>query len=71
MNLRGKIRNGKVLLDDPKALPEGTQVVVRALKKSSKKAQAGHWQKAAAPQPRGASGPFYRLGQGFAAGHVR
>ena len=33
MAVRGKIRNGKVLLDNPKALPEGTEVEVRAVKK--------------------------------------
>ena len=33
MTVRGKVKNGKVLLDDPKALPEGTEVEVRPLKK--------------------------------------
>ena len=33
MTLRGKIKNGKVLLDKPGALPDGTEVVVRAVKK--------------------------------------
>ena len=33
MTIRGKIKKGKVLLDNPKALPEGTEVVVRAVKK--------------------------------------
>jgi len=33
MTIRGKIKRGKVLLDNPKALPEGTEVVVRAVKK--------------------------------------
>jgi hypothetical protein len=33
MTVRGKIKNGKVLLDNPKALPDGTEVEVRAVKK--------------------------------------
>ena len=33
MTVRGKIKNGKVLLDDPKALAEGTEVEVRPAKK--------------------------------------
>ena len=33
MTVRGKVKNGKVLLDNPKALPEGTEVEVRAVKK--------------------------------------
>jgi hypothetical protein len=33
MTIRGKIKNGKVLLDNPKALPEGTEVEVRPVKK--------------------------------------
>jgi hypothetical protein len=32
--VRGKVKNGKVLLEDPKALPEGTEVEVRPAKKS-------------------------------------
>jgi hypothetical protein len=40
MTARGKIKNGKVLLDDPKSLPEGAEVEVRPVKKvrSAKKA---------------------------------
>ena len=33
MTVRGKIRNGKVLLENPKALAEETEVEVRAVKK--------------------------------------
>ena len=32
MTVRGKIKNGKVLLDDPRAFPEGTEVEVRPVK---------------------------------------
>jgi len=32
MTVRGKIKNGKVLLDNPNALPEGTEVEVRRIK---------------------------------------
>ena len=32
MTVRGKIKNGKVVLDDPKALAEGTEVEVRPAK---------------------------------------
>lgn len=33
MTVRGKIKSGKVILDDPKALAEGTEVEVRPVKK--------------------------------------
>ncbi len=33
MTIRGKIKNGKVVLDDPKALADGTEVEVRPAKK--------------------------------------
>ena len=33
MTVRGKVKKGKVLLDNPKALPDGTEVEVRAVKK--------------------------------------
>jgi hypothetical protein len=36
MTYRGKIKNGKVHLDDPKALPDGTEVEVRPVKKPKK-----------------------------------
>ena len=40
MTVHGKIKNGKVLLDDPKALPEGTVVVVRPARKSRRSAKS-------------------------------
>jgi hypothetical protein len=36
MTVRGKVKNGKVHLDDPKALAEGTEVEVRPVKKAPK-----------------------------------
>jgi hypothetical protein len=33
MAARGKMKNGKVILDDPNALPDGTEVEVRPAKK--------------------------------------
>jgi hypothetical protein len=36
MTIRGKIRNGKVVLDKPSTFPEGTEVVVRAIRKPRK-----------------------------------
>ena len=35
MMCRGKVKNGVVVLDDPTALPEGTEVTVRAVKAAS------------------------------------
>jgi hypothetical protein len=32
MTLRGKVKSGKVLLDNPRAIPEGTEVEVRPAK---------------------------------------
>jgi hypothetical protein len=40
MTVRGKIKNGKVVLDDPQALPEGTEVEVRPVKKRKPAARA-------------------------------
>jgi len=40
MTVRGTVKNGKVLLDDPKALPEGTEVEVRPLKKHKQASKA-------------------------------
>ncbi len=34
MTIRGKIKDGKVVLDDPKVLPDGTEVEVRPVKKT-------------------------------------
>jgi hypothetical protein len=36
MTVRGKVKNGKVLLDKPDALPDGTEVEVRPLKNARK-----------------------------------
>ena len=36
MTFRGKIKSGKVLLDKPTTLPDGTEVEVRAVKKKPK-----------------------------------
>lgn len=33
MTVRGKVKNGKVVLEDPKALADGTEVEVRPAKK--------------------------------------
>jgi len=33
MTVRGKVKNGKVVLDDPQALSDGTEVEVRPAKK--------------------------------------
>ena len=40
MTVRGRIKNGKVLLDDPGAIPEGTEVVVRPAANSKPTAKA-------------------------------
>jgi hypothetical protein len=40
MAVRGRVKNGKVLLDNPKALPEGTEVEIRAVKKARKPTKA-------------------------------
>jgi hypothetical protein len=39
MPLRGKVKKGKVVLDDPRGLPEGTEVEVRPVKKRRKPAK--------------------------------
>jgi len=36
MTVRGKVKNGKVLLDDPNVLPDGTEVEVRPAKKQKR-----------------------------------
>jgi len=41
MTVRGKVKNGKVLLDNPKSLPEGTEVEVRRVKKTRKPIKLG------------------------------
>lgn len=40
MVVKGRVKNGKVLLDDPKALPEGTEVEVRPVKQPRQAAQS-------------------------------
>jgi len=40
MTARGKVKNGKVLLDDPHALPDGTEVEVRPAKKRKPQANS-------------------------------
>ena len=45
MTYRGRVKNGVVVLDDPSALPEGTEVSVRPVKgrsKGGRKAKAEH-----------------------------
>jgi len=37
--VRGKVKNGKVVLDNPKALPDGTVVEVRLARKPRKPAK--------------------------------
>ena len=40
MPIRGKVKNGKVILDDPKALPEGAEVEVRPVKNGKQPAKS-------------------------------
>jgi hypothetical protein len=39
MPIRGKIKNGKVVLENPRGLPDGTEVEVRPVKKRRKPAK--------------------------------
>jgi len=41
MTVRGKVKNGKVLLDKPRAFPDGTEVLVRRAKKRKPPARKG------------------------------
>ena len=41
MTVRGKVKKGKVLLNNPKALADGTEVEVRPVKKARKPAKTG------------------------------
>ena len=41
MTARGKLKNGKVVLDKPHALPDGTEVEIRTVKKPKKSSKAG------------------------------
>ena len=45
MAARGKVKNGKVILDDPKALPEGAEVEVRPVKKGKPPAKPSQGKK--------------------------
>jgi len=54
MPIRGKIKNGKVVLENLRALPEGTEVEVRPVKKRRKSAKSAKVSKPVkrTPQPR-------------------
>jgi len=41
MTVRGKVKNGKVLLDKPRAFPDGTEVEVRRAKRRKPPARKG------------------------------
>jgi hypothetical protein len=51
MTIRGKVKNGKVVLENPKALPEGTEVEVRRVKKRKAAAKPRKSAKKLPPQP--------------------
>jgi hypothetical protein len=50
MTVRGKVKNGKVLLDNPKALADGTEVEVRPVKKTRKPTRPGAKKKKQPPR---------------------
>jgi hypothetical protein len=50
MTVRGKVKNGKVLLDNPKALAEGTEVEVQPIRKTRKPTKAGPKKKKQPPR---------------------
>jgi hypothetical protein len=50
MTVRGKVKKGKVLLDDPKALADGTEVEVRPVKKRKPAAKPRKPKKKASPR---------------------
>ena len=50
MTVRGKVKKGKVVLDNPKALAEGTEVVVRPVRKAGKSAKGGGKKKKQPPR---------------------
>lgn len=50
MTVRGKIKNGKVFLDNPRALAEGTEVEVRPVRKRKSAAKAGRTKTKARPR---------------------
>jgi hypothetical protein len=39
--IRGRVKDGVVVLDDPKSLPNGAEVSVRVLRRPARKANAG------------------------------
>ena len=41
MTYRGKVKNGVVVLDEPSAIPDGSAVVVRALKPTAARSPRG------------------------------
>jgi hypothetical protein len=49
MTVRGKVKNGKVLLDKPRAFPDGTEVEVRRAKKRKATIRKGKSAKPKAP----------------------
>jgi hypothetical protein len=53
MTVRGKVKNGKVLLDDPQAIPDGTEVEVRPAKKGKRAAKRGKPKPKARPRSLG------------------
>jgi len=50
MTVRGKVKNGKVLLDKPRAFPDGTEVEVKSVKKTRKPSKARTKKKKAPPR---------------------
>lgn len=50
IRVRGKVKNGKVVLDDPKVLAEGTEVEVRPVKKGKPAAKPGKRKPKARPR---------------------
>jgi len=52
MPIRGKIKNGKVVLRNPQGLPEGTEVEVRPIKKRRKPAKPVKASRPAKSKPR-------------------
>jgi hypothetical protein len=49
MTYRGKVKNGVVVLEDPKALPEGADVTIRLVKAKGNSAKSGKGQKTLRP----------------------
>jgi hypothetical protein len=49
MTVRGKVKNGRVVLDKPRAFPDGTEVEVRRAKKRKRPPKATKPAKAKSP----------------------